>query len=274
MSDVHSLPHFIRRRKLTLALLAVSVVALSLLVASLDALFHIESRSLLFGLGLTSSGCQLTNGHLLIEKKGSTDEVSLEIKVAGNLSGESLSLRIPKGLELTETIIAQGLESNGDNIKDGERWLYYRFTDASNAQCWLKFQGDILTTTAQELLLLLQLHVAQGQREFPFRLAIRGLEKSDLLHLSPTPTYRSNWAVDYDPLPWDNLKSTPIMLTTRDRGRAYQKDFRAFLTGIFVGLFSSFLASIFWDLAREKELSWDKPPQAAKTADESPSPED
>jgi hypothetical protein len=233
------------------------------LTSSLRGIFRIESRRIPIGLSTTGDGLGLAKAYLLIDKGRTLDTLFVEVHFANGTSvaGRHFTINLPATIKRTSRP-ALGVKETGSMVTDLGRWFYFDVAEATPSSCSVEFEGEILSTSARELDLEMWIQVSNRERELPVTLLMRGLSTSDVSHLMPAPQYRTMNAIRYDPLPRGTTTMVgvaapePIEVQVRDRARGMQTEFRVFLVGILVGVFSSFLASILWDLAREKEIAW------------------
>jgi hypothetical protein len=176
-------------------------VALIVLSLSIHSHFRIESKSLSIGL-FTSDGLQIDNSHILIEKGDPYDQLGINLSILNldQSKGKILTIYLPVEFKKTKHVSLGGMIEKGSRVDSSgkyQRWHYFSIPDEKQITCWLKFKGNILSTSSRELNLILWIHV-DDQPEFPFRLTMTGLSLSDLNYLTPKPTFRNYYAVDYN----------------------------------------------------------------------------
>ena len=248
---------------MTLLLLAVCVTGLVALTSSLRGVFQIESRPMPIGLYTPADGLRLAQAYLLIDKGPTLDTLRVEVRFANGAAATPRHFTINVPATITRTGRPPvGVTETGSTVTDLGRWFSFEVAEATSPSCTVEFEGELLSTAARELDLALWIQVGARDREIPVTLLMRGLSMSDVNHLTPAPQLRTTNAIRYDPLPRGATTTAavaalePIEVQIRDRARGMQTEFRVFLVGILVGVVSSFLASILWDLARAREIAW------------------
>jgi hypothetical protein len=243
---------FRRRRRLSLLLACCCIASLATLTFGVGRFFRIESRVITIGL-YDGDKLRLERGSINISKENQVDKVVIGLNLAGRgaaSKGSALSVAVPPDMALASTF-SHALIANGTVKNAGTRWYHFQATGESQPACQLVLKGDVITSASREL----DLHLLiVADHEFPLNLSISGIDRVDVLSIDPAPAVRNSYMIAYDPLRW-NRDQSEIDIQVRDRERGGRVEYGVLVAGVLIGVFSSLLASIGWDMAKETELT-------------------
>jgi len=252
---------FLRTRRLSIILIALSALSLVGLMWSAKGFLRIESRMVPVGLYTSVSGGEfcIDGGRIIIEKGHGTDRLTVRLSFRKSRAGAAaLSVRLPANLREKRPWQLSGVRYEGsrvdrDTTGQSERWYSFGVADIEYPSCTLEFEGQVVSSDAREL--HLEFAPDMNPPEVPVGVMITNLADTEIDHLTPTPQYRAAHMIAYEPLPWNQDHPELIFLQIRDRDRAYQADFRFLITGVLIGVFSSILATAIWDVVKQIEDS-------------------
>lgn len=248
---------YLKRRRVTILSLIISIAVLILLSLSLRGTFIIDTSTMMVRI-LPPKGVKVKEGHVRLHKGIENDELTIQFQFSATNPPEAgkIGIRLPKEFKLSESIALDGLKFVETWVRHNNRNYTYSLIGSDSPSLFLKFNGSVFRTRARELFFALSVDTNSYDNP-PIRVTLTGLDRSDISYLTPQPQFRTAYAIDYRPLERESSAIPRLKIINfhmRDRERGYITDFRIFLTGIFLGVFASLFASILWDIIREYEI--------------------
>jgi hypothetical protein len=209
-------------------------------------------------------GKSIQEASLYIAKGTRVDEATISVSAASQTQGSGdrgFGIWISDDFR-QKSLYCQGVTESSPITREGMRWYWFG-VQSERPSCTLVISGQILTMSVRELDLSLNVVATDQPPTFPLTVQIANMNQVDVTDLSPVPpSFRSSYIIQYLPLSSEGNNFAPISMQIKDRELSARTEFKTFWAGIFFGVFSSFVASIAYDLARywERRLKPKKVP--------------
>lgn len=259
-SRVPNLAANLKSRRITIFSLIVSSTFIVFCTFFLKDSFKIVLSDIAVRIEPHTDSVKLKNAHITLYKGVKSDTLSIDatFSLDNHIKDGKIIIFVPEGLIL-DTSSLHGLTFVESQVWPSEQLFTYSVTaDRADPSLYLSFKGRIFPRVRE---LFLSLTVMAGRyfndhREHPpVRLTFEGLGLSDITYLSNQPQSRSAYTIDYDPLEYASSGSLvgPIEMKILDRDVGYLSEYKMFISGILLGVFASFFASIMWSIIQEYE---------------------
>jgi hypothetical protein len=247
----------IRKRRVTFVIFLFCSILLGHLGFSIRNYFRVERRNVEFGF----LGKAIRTAGIYITHRETADEVHLEFVAlaAPNLPQDErrFSIWVPAGFQ-EKAVYCQGAHPDGSVVREGMRWYLFQAEKEGERVCQIEALAQVMTSSALETDLTLNV-LSLGKPDFPVTMVISGLDRLDIAELSHSPSSRYTGSIQYNPLPVENPNFfDEVSMHIRDRERGIRSEFKIFWMGMVFGVFSSFTASILYDIAREWETNLER----------------
>jgi hypothetical protein len=206
----------------------------------------------------TQPSLTIDNSTIVLAKGTKKDKLSLSISLTNNNLHEKnyLTIKVPQCFDSVDSSFVRGLKHVNTYSRDDHRYYVYQSTEINSALLSLELTGYLFSTFSREVDFSLNIFLS-ANHDPPVVVRFFGLDRLDVFYLTPPPSQRESYAINYDHLRWvASAPKTfePINFQMRDREKSANAEFRLIITGIFLGVFASLLASILWDIIRQMEL--------------------
>jgi len=238
-----------RKRKLTFWILVVCGVGLTGSTISIAQFLLLDVRTV----ELDLYGKPIAGAEINVSKGENNDEVSLSLRLSANLPPEDRGFSIAAPDQFVEkSVFCWGAKEVGGHHYGGQRWYSFVVEGGDRPACTLGLSGPVVSTSARDMDLTLRVS-SERRPTFPVTVQVRNLELVAVSELTPQPTFKNAYVIQYLPLPMDENRLAEISMHIHDRERGSQAEFRIFLVGIAFGVFSSFMASFLYEIVRDLE---------------------
>lgn len=238
------LKQHIARRRLTVGFVVLCCILLAGLIWMIFRYLRVESRTIVINL----VGTPLARADLNFARKQNGEEITVDLSLdARDVEPDKrgFAVSVPVAFERTDSF-CEAVRQFAPFEKQSMRVYPFQVAESQHASCDLTFRGSVLSTSARELDLDLDI-VRFTQSMFPVNVQIRDLDKVDISELSPPPSFQSAYIIQYEPLKPGPGGDATISMETRNREAAARGDFVIVWSGIFIGVFCSFLASVVYE---------------------------
>lgn len=246
---------YIKRRRMTLLILAACVLGTAASIAYMRKLYLPDRPQTLIEISPPNDSGNITSFDATIEYfSDGDDKVSLIVRTTNsNFEYKSLNLLISKNLKV---------KSIGFGILGYEQWGGTEKEDAYNIRLdpsinnyQIELGGNIFGSNPQELFLDLGLSTSNPNiNAIQYDVFLTGLNDVDILQLEPQPTQRNSFLIAYTFQPNPNADPWRVLnLRGSDDNGTLRLQYFIFAIGVVIGVLTSSVVEITLDLVKDFE---------------------